>query len=468
MAAASDRYDRDSIGTAIAILQQRLGDRVQTGETMRRQHAHTLTWLPNEPPDAVVWPLSTDEVRDIVNIAASHRVPLIPFGAGTSLEGHLNAPHGGISLDFGRMNEIISVNDRDLDARVQPGVSRRQLNEHLRDMGLFFPVDPGAEEATIGGMAATRASGTTAVRYGTMRDNVLNATVVLADGSVVRTASRARKSSAGYDLTRLIVGSEGTLGVITELTVRLYGIPERIASAVCPFATLDGAVNSVIQAIQLGLGLARSELIDAVQVAALNKHSGLGLVESPMLFVEFHGTEAAVTEQIERFKEIALGEGAQGFEWAEREEDRRRLWKARHEAYWAMRTLYPGRDSIATDICVPISRLTECTMETKADIDAMGIPTGIVGHVGDGNFHTQPMIDMSSPKEVEAIRTFLSRLSERAVRMDGTCTGEHGVGQGKMKYLKAEHGAGLAAMRAIKNAFDPLGILNPGKIIPPN
>lgn len=465
MSAEADRTV-SGITTAIAILRQRFGDRVQTGEAIRRQHAHTLTWLPNQPPDAVIWASSTEEVQQIVQVAAEHRTPIIPFGAGTSLEGHLNAPEGGISIDLSRMDEILAVNESDLDCVVQAGVSRKKLNDYLRDMGLFFPVDPGAEEATIGGMAATRASGTTAVRYGTMRDNVLNATAVMADGSVIRTASRARKSSAGYDLTKLLVGSEGTLGIMTELTVRLYGIPEKILSAVCSFSSLDGAVNSVIQAIQLNLGLARSELIDEVQVAALNKHSRLGLKESPMLFLEFHGTEAAVNEQIERFKEIALAEGATGFEWAEREEDRRRLWKARHEAYWAMRTLYPGRESIATDVCVPISRLTECIMETQADIKAMGIPAGIVGHVGDGNFHTQPMVDISNPKEMAAIEAFLSRLSERAVRMDGTCTGEHGVGQGKKKYLVAEHGAALIPMRAIKQALDPLGILNPGKIIP--
>lgn len=465
MAAEANRAD-SGVATAIAILQQRFGDRVQTGEAIRRQHGHTLTWLPNEPPDAVIWPVSTEEVQQIVQVATEHRTPIIPFGAGTSLEGHLNAPEGGLSLDLSRMDEILAVNESDLDCVVQAGVSRKKLNDYLRDMGLFFPVDPGAEEATIGGMAATRASGTTAVRYGTMRDNVLNVTAVMADGSVIRTARRARKSSAGYDLTKLLVGSEGTLGIMTELTVRLYGIPEKILSAVCSFATLDGAVNSVIQAIQLNLGLARSELIDEVQVAALNKHSKLGLKESPMLFVEFHGTEAAVNEQIERFKEIALAEGATGFEWAEREEDRRRLWKARHEAYWAMRTLYPGRESIATDVCVPISRLTECIMETQADIKAMGIPAGIVGHVGDGNFHTQPMVDTKNPKEMAAIEKFLSRLSERAVRLDGTCTGEHGVGQGKKKYLVSEHGAALGVMRAIKHALDPLGILNPGKIIP--
>lgn len=454
------------VATAIGILRQRFGDRVQTGEALRRQHAHTLTWLPNQPPDAVVWPLDTEEVREIVQIASAHRVPLIPFGAGTSLEGHLNAPNGGLSLDFGRMNRIIGVNERDLDAVVEPGVSRKQLNDHLRDMGLFFPVDPGAEEATIGGMAATRASGTTACRYGTMRENVLNVTAVMADGSVVRTARRARKSSAGYDLTKLLVGSEGTLGVMTELTVRLYGIPESIMSAVCPFESLEGAVNSVIMALQLGLGVARSELCDEILIAALNKHAKLNLEERPTLFLEFHGTEVAVRDQIARFKEIAETEGAIRFDWAEREEDRRRLWKARHEGYWALKSLYPGREALATDVCVPISRLTECIVETQADIKRSGITASILGHVGDGNFHTQPMFDMQNPKEVAAIEGFLKRLAERAVDMDGTCTGEHGVGQGKAKYLTAEHGAGVAAMRAIKQAFDPLNILNPGKILP--
>ncbi len=465
MAIARTEQEAGNVATAIAILRQRFGDRVQTGEALRRQHAHTLTWLPNEPPDAVVWPLSTQEVCDIVQIASTHRVPIIPFGAGTSLEGHVNAPRGGLSLDFGRMNEILAVNDRDLDCVVQPGVSRRQLNEYLRDMGLFFPVDPGAEEATIGGMAATRASGTTAVRYGTMRENVLNVTAVMADGSVVRTARRARKSSAGYDLTKLMVGSEGTLGIMTELTVRLYGIPECVIAAVCPFETLEGAVDSVIQAIQLGLGLARSELCDEILIAAMNTHAKLSLEERPTLFLEFHGTEAAVREQIVRFEEIARAEGAIRFDWAEREEDKRKLWKARHEGFWAIKSAYPGRDALATDVCVPISRLTECIRETQADIQSHGLIAAIIGHVGDGNFHTQPMFDMANPTEVAAIEGFLKRLAERALAMDGTCTGEHGVGQGKMKYLDAEHGAGLAAMRAIKHAFDPLGILNPGKII---
>jgi D-lactate dehydrogenase (cytochrome) len=463
---ASTLQTRPDVATAIAILKQRFGDRVQTGEAIRRQHANTVTWLTNEPPDAVVWPRSTEEVRDIVELASTHRVPIVPFGAGTSLEGHVNAPHGGLSLDFQQMDEILAVNERDLDCVVQPGVSRKKLNDYLRDMGLFFPVDPGAEEATIGGMAATRASGTTAVRYGTMRDNVLNLTAVMADGSVVRTARRARKSSAGYDLTRLLVGSEGTLGIITEATVRLYGIPEVILAAVCPFKSIEGACNAVIQAIQLGLGLARMELLDEVQVRAINLHSKLGLEEQPMLFLEFHGTENGAREQVKLFEEIALSEGAIRFDWAEKEEDRRRLWKARHEAYWANKSTWPGREGLATDVCVPISRLAECVLETQADIRSTGLIAPIVGHVGDGNFHSTPMIDPNNPQEIKAAKGFLERLAARALAMDGTCTGEHGVGQGKRQYLEAEHGAGVAVMRSIKATLDPLNILNPGKIVP--
>jgi D-lactate dehydrogenase (cytochrome) len=465
MPAASNR-PRGDVETAVAILRQRFGDRLQTGEAIRRQHANTITWIPNQPPDAVIWVESQAEVCEVVRIAGTHRVPIIPFGAGTSLEGHINAPEGGLSLDFTRMNRVLAVNDRDLDAVVEPGVSRKQLNDHLRDMGLFFPVDPGAEEATIGGMASTRASGTTAVRYGTMRDNVLNLTAVMADGSIVKTAQRARKSAAGYDLTRLLVGSEGTLGIITELTVRLYGIPERILSAVCPFTTLEGACNAVIQSIQLGLGVARMELLDPPQIRAVNTHSKLGLEEKPTLFLEFHGTEAGARDQVENFKAIAEDEGAIRFDWAENEEDRRRLWKARHEAYWAIRTAWPGRDIFATDVCVPVSRLAECVVETQKDIEALGLIAPIVGHVGDGNFHTSPVFDRNNPKEMAAIETYLDRLTKRAIAMEGTCTGEHGVGQGKAKYLEAELGAGLDVMRSIKAALDPQGILNPGKIFP--
>ena len=466
-AAAVTPQDKSKIATAIAVLQQRFGDRLQTGEAIRRQHGHTLTWIGNQPPDAVVWPESTEEVRDIVLVAREHRVPIIGFGAGTSLEGHVNAPQGGISVDFTRMNKVLQVNERDLDCVVQPGVSRKQLNDHLRDMGLFFPIDPGAEEATLGGMAATRASGTNAVRYGTMRENVLNITAVMPDGTIVRTARRARKSSSGYDLTRLLIGSEGTLGLITELTVRLYGIPEVTLAAVCPFKTLEGACNSVIQAIQLGLGIARMELLDELQIKAINVHSKTSFEESPTLFLEFHGSEVSAPDQVHMFEEIARGESAIRFDWAEREEDRRRLWKARHDVYWAVRTTWPGLDVLATDVCVPISRLAECVLETKADIERTGLIAPIVGHVGDGNFHTSPELDMNNPEEVAKVKGFLDRLAKRAIAMEGTCTGEHGVGQGKIKYLDAEHGAGLDVMRQIKQALDPLNIMNPGKMLPP-
>jgi D-lactate dehydrogenase (cytochrome) len=414
----------------------------------------------------VIWVENADEVRNIVDVARAHRVPLIPFGAGTSLEGHINAPRGGLSIDFTRMNRVIAVNERDLDAVVEPGVSRKQLNDYLRDMGLFFPVDPGAEEATIGGMASTRASGTTALRYGTMRENVLNLTAVMADGSVVKTAQRARKSAAGYDLTRLMVGAEGTLGVITELTVRLYGIPELILSAVCPFRTLEGACNTVIQSMQLGLGVARMEVVDEAAIHAVNRYAKLGLEEAPTLFLEFHGTNVSARDQVELFRQIAEGEGAIRFDWAEKEDDRRRLWKARHEFYWAVKSAWPGKDTFATDICVPISRLAECVVETQQDIKSLGLIAPIAGHAGDGNFHTQPMIDRSNPKDMQAVETFMERLIARAIRMEGTCTGEHGVGQGKAKYLQAELGDGLAVMRSIKAALDPLDIMNPGKILP--
>ena len=455
------------IATAVAILRQRFGDRLQTGEAIRRQHANSLTWIPNQPPDAVIWVETEEEVREVVEVARTYRTPIIPFGAGTSLEGHINAPHGGLSLDFSRMNRVLEVNERDLDCVVEPGVSRKQLNDYLRDMGLFFPVDPGAEEATIGGMAATRASGTTAGRSGTMRENVLNVTAVMADGRVVKTAQRARKSAAGYDLTKLMVGSEGTLGIMTKLTVRLYGIPEKILSAVCPFTTLEGACNAVIQSIQLGLGVARMELVDPLTIRTVNAHAKLALEEKPTLFLEFHGTEAGARDQVENFKAIAEAEGAIRFDWAENEEERRRLWKARHDAYWAVKTMWPGKDALATDVCVPISRLAECVIETQKDIEAIGLIAPIVGHVGDGNFHTTPVFDRNDPREVAVVEGFLHRLAERAIAMEGTCTGEHGVGQGKTKYLKAELGEGLSVMRAIKTALDPLNILNPGKTLPP-
>jgi len=456
-----------NVATAIAILRQRFGDRLQTGEAIRRQHANTITWIPNQPPDAVIWVESQDEVCEVVRVARTHRVPIIPFGAGTSLEGHINAPRGGLSLDFSRMNRVLAVNERDLDAVVEPGVSRKQLNDYLRDLGLFFPVDPGAEEATIGGMASTRASGTTAVRYGTMRENVLNVTAVMADGAIVKTAQRARKSAAGYDLTRLLVGSEGTLGIITEVTVRLYGIPERILSAVCPFATLEGACNAVIQSIQLGLGVARMELLDPPQIRAVNIYSKLGLEEKPTLFLEFHGTEAGARDQVEAFKAIAESEGAIRFDWAEKEEDRRRIWKARHDAYWAVKTAWPGRDVFATDVCVPISRLAECVVETQKDIDKASMPVPLFGHVGDGNFHMVILVDPQSDSDMEEAKALNLRVVKRALAMEGTCTGEHGIGIGKQSYLVEELGEAVELMKDIKRTFDPQNLLNPGKVLQP-
>ncbi len=454
------------IATAIDVLKQRFDDRLSTGEAMRQQHAHSITWLPMLPPDAVVFAQSTDEVAEVVRVCGTYKVPLIPFGAGTSLEGQVNAPRGGISLDMSAMNRIIAVHEQDLDCVIQAGVTRKQLNEHLRDLGLFFPVDPGAEQATLAGMAATRASGTTTVRYGTMRDNVLNLTAVMADGSVVRTARRARKSSAGYDLTHLLIGSEGTLGVIAELTLRLYGIPELILAAVCPFRSIEGACNAVIQAIQLGLGFARVELLDELQIRACNQYSKLNLEEAPTLFLEFHGTEVSARDMVEIFQELALSEGALRFDWAQQVEERNRLWKARHDAYWASRALCPGLDAVATDVCVPISRLAECVGETHADIKKTGLIAPIVGHVGDGNFHVLPLVDMDNKGEVKSAQEFLDRLTARALAMDGTCTGEHGVGMGKIKFLEVEHGPGVAIMKKIKRALDPKNILNPEKIIP--
>ena len=464
---ASARPEHGAIATAIAILRQRFGDQVQTGEALRRQHANTLTWIANQPPDAVLFITSAEDVREAVAVASTHRVPIIPFGAGTSLEGHVNAPRGGICLDFSRMNRLLTVNERDLDCVVEPGISRRALNEQLRDTGLFFPVDPGAEDATLGGMASTRASGTNAVRYGTMRENVLNVTAVMADGSVVKTARRARKSAAGYDLTRLLVGAEGTLGIITELTVRLYGIPEVILAAVCRFRTLEGACNSVIQSIQLGLGLARMELIDEIQIRAINTHSKLALTEAPTLFLEFHGNQVSAPDAVARFKELAEAEGCLDYQWATSEEDRRRLWKARHDAYFAVKTTWPGRDVLATDVCVPISRLAECVLATQADIAATGLIAPIAGHAGDGNFHCSVVLDAGDATERARVEGFLERLSARALDMDGTCTGEHGVGQGKARTMLKEHGAaGVALMRQIKQTLDPLDIFNPGKILP--
>jgi D-lactate dehydrogenase (cytochrome) len=461
------RPDRNvhAVAAVVAALTQKFGNRLVTSQAVREQHGNTLTWIANEPPDAVVYPQNAAHVQEIVRICASHRVPVIAFGAGTSLEGHVNAPRGGISIDFRDMNRVLAVHAEDLDCVVEPGVTRKALNEHLRDQGLFFPIDPGAD-ASLGGMAATRCSGTNAVRYGTMRDNVLALKVVLASGEVMSTATRARKSSAGYDLTRLIVGSEGTLGIIVELTLRLAGIPEAIASGVCPFPSVEAACNATILAIQSCIPVARIELLDALQVKASNAYSKLTLPETPMLFVEFHGSDAGVAEQSDRFAEVAGEFGGGPFDWATRAEDRNRLWQARHDAYWSGRALKPGAAAFATDVCVPISRLAECVSETQRDIAESRLLAPILGHVGDGNFHLTLLFDRSDPGEVARAKALHERLIARAQAMGGTCTGEHGVGQGKAAYLQAECGGpGLAAMRAIKRALDPLDILNPGKIV---
>jgi D-lactate dehydrogenase (cytochrome) len=443
----------------------RFGNRCSTGRAVREQHANTLTWTENQPPDAVVYPLDTVEVQDIVRLCATHGVPVIPFGTGTSFEGHTNAPFGGVSIDTSLMNKVLAVHPEDLDCVIEPGVTRKALNLELKSYGLFFPIDPGAD-ASLGGMTATRASGTNAVRYGTMKDNVINVTAVLPNGDLLKTAQRARKSSAGYDLTRLFVGSEGTLGVITEITLKLHGIPEAISAGICPFPDIQSACDATILTIQSGIPIARIELLDEVQIKAINLHSKVGLPETPLLMVEFHGSDQGVREQAEHFGTIAENYGGGPFTWETRQEERTRLWQARHDAYWASQLLRPGTKGISTDVCVPISRLAECVAETKADLDASGLIGPIVGHVGDGNFHVLPLIDMADTDEVARGRAFVQRLVERAMRMEGTCTGEHGIGQAKMKYLETELGtAGISMMRSIKQALDPQNIMNPGKIV---
>lgn len=449
---------------ALARLKERFGNRYNDGMAMREQHGHTTTLMPNLPPEAVIFPENTGEVVEIVNICRAANTPIIPFGAGTSLEGHLNAPFGGVVLDFARMKRILKVNAEDMDCEVEPGVTHRELEAYLHDTGLFFPLDPGAD-ATLGGMAATRASGTNAVRYGTMREAVLNLTAVMADGSVVHTGQRARKSAAGYDLTRLLVGSEGTLGIITALTLRLHGVPESILAAVCPFKTLEGACRTVTTAIQLGLGLARIELLDPMQLRAVNAYSKLSLAEVPTLFLEFHGTNAGTREQVEIFKELAVAEHGGPLEWATQPEDRSKLWRARHDCYWAAIGLRPGSRPYSTDVCVPVSRLAECVSETHADIASSGLLATIVGHVGDGNFHVLLLVDTDDAQEIHKLKRFNERLVARALKMDGTSTGEHGIGMGKMQFMEQEHGAGVALMVAIKKALDPYNILNPGKIV---
>lgn len=455
----------DRVISATEDLRKALDHKVVTNATVREQHANVTTYLPNEPADVVVFAESTADVQAAVRICAAHQVPVIAWGAGTSLEGQVNAPRGGVCIDLSRMNRILAINAADLDCVIEPGVTRKRLNEDLRDQGLFFPIDPGAD-ASLGGMVSTRASGTNAVRYGTMKDNVLSLKVVTADGSLITTGTRARKSSAGYDLTRLFVGAEGTLGIITEITLKLYGIPEAISSAVCPFPTITAACDAVIATIQSGIPVARIEFLDEVQVRACNGYAHLGLKECPTLFLEFHGTEAGVHEQAERFAAIAEEFGGGPSEFSVKPEERSRLWQARHDAYWAALLLRPGAKAVATDVCVPISRLADCVEATKADIDEMGIIAPIVGHVGDGNFHTVLMVDMDDPADLAKAKAFMSRLVERALAMGGTSTGEHGIGQGKMKYMAAEHGEeALNAMRAIKTALDPHNLMNPGKIL---
>jgi len=448
----------------LASLQQRLGDRLSTSAAICAQHGKDESYHAPHAPDAVAFAQSTEEVADIVALCAEYETPVIAFGTGTSLEGHVAALKGGVCIDLSQMNRVLRVNAEDLDATVEAGVTRKQLNEYLRDTGLFFPIDPGAD-ASIGGMAATRASGTNAVRYGTMRENVLALTIVLPDGKVIRTAQRARKSAAGYDLTRLFVGSEGTLGIITEVTIRLYGIPEAISAAVCAFPTIADAVDTVILTIQNGVPVARIELLDEAQIDAINEYSKLDHKVAPTLFFEFHGTEAGVAEQTELVKAIAGEHGGDDFRWATTQEERTKLWQARHDAYYAALALRPGSKGWPTDVCVPISRLAECIAETKCDLAQSTIPSALAGHVGDGNFHLIFMIDPQKPEEIAEASRLNDRMVARALAMEGTCTGEHGIGYGKMDFMVAEHGPAVEVMRSIKQALDPLGIMNPGKIV---
>ncbi|HWB52501.1 MAG TPA: FAD-linked oxidase C-terminal domain-containing protein [Stellaceae bacterium] len=448
----------------LAALRQRLGDRLSTSAAVCAQHGKDESYHEAHAPDAVAFAQSTEDVAEIVRLCAQYKTPIIPFGTGTSLEGHVAALKGGICIDMSQMNQILRVGVEDLDVTVQAGVTRKQLNEYLRDTGLFFPVDPGAD-ASLGGMAATRASGTNAVRYGTMRENVLALTVVLPDGRVVHTSRRPRKSAAGYDLTRLFVGSEGTLGVITEVTLRLYGIPEAISAAVCAFPTIAAAVDTVILTIQSGIPVARIELLDEPQMEAINRYSKLDHKVAPTLFFEFHGTTAGVAEQVELVKDIAADHGGDDFRWATSQEERSRLWQARHDAYYAALALRPGSKGWATDVCVPISRLADCINETKADLAQSSVPSALAGHVGDGNFHLIFMIDPNRPEEIAEASRLNDRMVTRALAMDGTCTGEHGIGYGKMHFLFAEHGDAVDVMAAIKRAIDPDNLMNPGKIM---
>jgi D-lactate dehydrogenase (cytochrome) len=461
----TSRTSPDTIGAAVAELKALLGPRATDAIAVREHHSHGESYHPPAAPDVVCFPSTAEEVVEIVRISARFHLPIVPFGAGTSLEGHVQALRGGITIDVRDLNRVVRISVEDLDATVEAGVTRLQLDKALRNTGLMFPIDPGAD-ATIGGMTATRASGTTAVRYGTMRENVLGVTAVLADGRLVRMGTRARKSAAGYDLTRLFVGSEGTLGVITDVTVRLHPVPEAVAAAVCAFDSIKGAVDTVIATIQLGVPVARIELLDDVQMDAVNRYSKTSYVVAPTLLFEFHGdSDRHVSEQAAAVEAIASERGGRGFEWATRLEDRERLWHARHNVHFAALSLRPGCRSWATDVCVPISRLSDCVLETKADHANLPFPVCLVGHAGDGNFHVIYLLDPASEPEMAEARRLNERMVTRALAMGGTCTGEHGVGYGKMKFLEAEHGEGLEVMRSIKRALDPENRMNPGKIV---
>ncbi len=457
-----------TIDAAVVALRKDFGDRAVTSHAVREHHSHGEGMQDSALPDVVVFPETNEEVASIVKLCNQARIPVIAFGTGTSLEGHLKALYGGVCIDLSRMNKILQVNAEDLDCRVQAGVTREQLNVEIRATGLFFPIDPGAN-ASIGGMSATRASGTNAVRYGTMKENILGLTVITPDGRIIKTGTRARKSSAGYDLTRLYIGSEGTLGIITEIQLKLYGVPERISAAVCQFDELPHAVNVVITAMQLGIPMARIELLDEVQMDACIKYSKLeGLQAKPTLFMEFHGTDAYVAEQIEQMKSITVDFGASDYRFADKPEDRTKLWKARHDAYWAGMSYSPGKQAFATDSCVPISRLADCIAAAKAEVDKSGLVCMIVGHVGDGNFHVQITFDPNDAEERARADNVAAKIARIAIEMGGTCTGEHGIGIHKLDALKVEHGEAVDVMRTIKKALDPNNIMNPGKTIPMN
>lgn len=456
-------YNKKNIQECISKIKDKFSQQFSDSKSIREQHSHTMTIHSSELPDGVLFASNKNDVSDAVKICNDFRCPIIPFGVGSSFEGHVNAPFGGLSIDLNNMNEILNVYQDDLLVTVQPGVTREQLNTHLRDTGLFFPIDPGAN-ASIGGMSSTRASGTNAVRYGTMKDNVVSIEAVMPNGEIIKTSNKAKKSSAGYDLTRLLVGSEGTLGIITEITLKLYGIPEVIAGGRVSFTSIKDAADTVITTIQSGIPVARIELLDAIQVKACNLYSKLSLPEEPLLLLEFHGSKKSVDEQSELFGEIALEFGGNNYEWTSNNEERNKLWKARHDAYWAARSYMPGTEMYSTDVCVPISRLSECIVETVKDLNDNDLIGPIASHAGDGNFHVAVMLDTNNENEVSKLGPFLDRLSDRAIKMDGTCTGEHGIGQGKRKYMYNELGNSVDVMEAIKKSFDPNLIMNPGKL----